>query len=208
MLLCSVRFWQKFLKPLLIENGSHYPPQGFPLASLAPISSAELCATAQTGWLASERVARAAVNENDSQNICLRQFNVCLLHVDMRCDPCNTMFIVKQRSNMRLIEQQMCNAVINKNDWRKDNTEVMYSPSRDVCCVYLHKNLIATIDNNSVEIYDGGWQSNTTKSRLNAIINTLCDGTRCGVFQKQFEWFITDNNETVEFEHGYTFSRN
>ncbi len=53
---------------------------------------------------------------------------------------------------MRLIEEQMCSAVINKNDWRKDNTEVMYSPSRDVCCVYLHKNLIATINNDTVEV--------------------------------------------------------
>jgi hypothetical protein len=112
------------------------------------------------------------------------------------------------RRSMRLIEQQMCNAVINKNDWRKDNTEVLYSPSRDVCCVYLHKNLIATVDNNSVEIYDGGWQSNTTKSRLNAIINGLCDGYKCGVYQRKFEWFIMDNDETdIEFENGYTFAR-
>ena len=109
---------------------------------------------------------------------------------------------------MRLIEHQMCRAVQHRINWRKDNTEVLYSPSRDVSCVYLHKNLIATIDKYQVEIYDGGWQTNTTKSRLNAIINTLCDGTRCGVFQKNYEWFITDNNETVEFEHGYTFSRN
>ena len=108
---------------------------------------------------------------------------------------------------MRLIERQMINAVQHKQDWRKDNTEVLYSPSRDVSCVYLHKNLIATIDNNSVEIYDGGYQSNTTKFRLNALINGLCDGTRCGVFQKNYEWFITDNNETVDFEHGYTFAR-
>ena len=78
-----------------------------------------------------------------------------------------------------------------------------------MCAVYiLHKNLIATIDNNSVEVYDGGWQSNTTKSRLNAIINELCDGYNQGVYQHKFEWFITDNNETVEFENGYTFSRN
>ena len=121
---------------------------------------------------------------------------------------------------MRLIEQQMCSAVINKNDWRKDNTEVMYSPSRDVCCVYLHKNLIATIDNNSVEIYDGGWQSNTTKSRLNALINGLCDGYNQGIYQHKFEWFIRDDNEGMQrshaagyihkdipFQHGYTFSR-
>ena len=108
---------------------------------------------------------------------------------------------------MRKIEQQMCKAVQHRVDWRKDNTEVLYSPSREVSCVYLHGNLIATIDKYQVEVYDGGWQSNTTKSRLNALINELCDGTRCGVFQKNYEWFITDNNETVEFEHGYTFSR-
>ena len=111
---------------------------------------------------------------------------------------------------MRLIEEQMCSAVINKNDWRKDNTEVMYSPSRDVCCVYLHKNLIATIDNNTVEIYDGGWQSNTTKSRLNALINSLCDGINQGVYQHKFEWFIDDNcegSDIIPFQHGYTFAR-
>ena len=113
---------------------------------------------------------------------------------------------------MRLIEEQMCSAVINKNDWRKDNTEVMYSPSRDVCCVYLHKNLIATIDKYQVEIYDGGWQTNTTKSRLNALINGLCDGCNQGVYQHKFEWFINDNcdaykRNVIEFENGYTFDR-
>ena len=112
---------------------------------------------------------------------------------------------------MRLIEQQMVYAVGNKKDWRKDNTEVLYSPSRDVCCVYLHKNLIATIDDNSVEVYDGGWQSNTTKSRLNALINGLCDGYKCGIYQRKFEWFIqddeTDASFTIPFQHGYTFAR-
>ena len=112
---------------------------------------------------------------------------------------------------MRLIEQQMCSAVINKNDWRKDNTEVMYSPSRNVCCVYLHKNLIATIDDSSVEIYDGGWQSNTTKSRLNALINGLCDGYNQGVYQMKYLWYIQDDEDgadfTIPFQHGYTFKR-
>ena len=116
-----------------------------------------------------------------------------------------------QPNDMRLIEEQMCNAVTNKNDWRKDNTEVMYSPSRDVSCVYLHKNLIATIDNNSVEIYDGGWQTNTTKSRLNALIRGLADGYNQCVYQHKFEWFIRDDwNDTqdvIEFENGYTFKR-
>ena len=123
---------------------------------------------------------------------------------------CHTICI-QDTEVMRLIERQMCSAIVNKNDWHKDNTEVMYSPSRDVCCVYLHKNLIATIDNNTVEIYDGGWRTNTTKSRLNALINGLCDGINQGVYQKNYEWFIRDDEDDtafgIEFQHGYTFDR-
>jgi hypothetical protein len=121
------------------------------------------------------------------------------------------MFIVKQTTDMRLIEEQMIDAIRQGKDWRKDNTKVVqFYNDKDypvVTSVFLHGNKIAEIDATTVEIYDGGWQTNTTKSRLNAIINGLCDGTRCGVFQKNYEWFITDNNETVEFAHGYTFSR-
>ena len=121
---------------------------------------------------------------------------------------------------MRLIEHQMCRAVQHRINWRKDNTEVLYSPSREVSCVYLHKNLIATIDKYQVEVYDGGWQTNTTKSRLNALINELCDGYNQGVYQHKFEWFIQDDNEGMQrshaagkihrdipFENGYTFAR-
>ena len=38
-------------------------------------------------------------------------------------------------------------------------------------------------------IFDGGWQTNTTKSRLNALCEYFCvDGE--GVFQKDFQWFV------------------
>ena len=109
---------------------------------------------------------------------------------------------------MRKIEQQMISAIKSRKDWRLDNTEVLYSPSRKVSCVYLHKNLIATISKDEVEIYDGGWQTNTTKSRLNAIINGLCDGRMFSIFQRNFDWYIRDGVVTTEFEHGYTFPRN
>ena len=112
---------------------------------------------------------------------------------------------------MRLIEQQMIDAIKQGKDWRKDNTKVVqFYNDKDypvVTSVFLHGNKIAEIDDSSVEVYDGGWQSNTTKSRLNALINGLCDGYNQGIFQKKFEWFIMDNDETVEFEHGYTFAR-
>jgi hypothetical protein len=54
-------------------------------------------------------------------------------------------------------------------------------------------------------VFDGGWQTNTTKSRLNVIINEFCDGVTDGVFQKNYQWFIKDNNNVVEFESGYVF---
>jgi len=121
---------------------------------------------------------------------------------------------------MRLIERQMCRAVQHRINWKKDNTQVLFSPSREVSCVYLHGNLIATIDKYQVEVYDGGWQTNTTKSRLNALINELCDGYNQGIYQHKFEWFIRDDNEgmkrshaagyihqDIPFERGYTFAR-
>jgi hypothetical protein len=113
---------------------------------------------------------------------------------------------------MRLIEQQMIDAIKQGKDWHKDNTKVVqFYNDKDypvVTSVFLHGNKIAEIDATTVEIYDGGWQSNTTKSRLNALINGLCNPYTQGVFQKNYEWFIRDNDETVNFEHGYTFSRN
>jgi len=117
----------------------------------------------------------------------------------------------QRREHMRLIEQQMIDAIKQRKDWRKDNTKVVqFYNDKDypvVTSVFLHGNKIAEIDATTVEVYDGGWQSNTTKSRLNAIINGLCDGFTCGVYQHKFEWFITDDKLVHQFENGYTFAR-
>ena len=108
---------------------------------------------------------------------------------------------------MRKIEHEMCSAVRNNKDMRKANTEVLYSPSRQVSCVYLHGNLIAVVDKDTVQVYDGGWQSNTTKSRLNELINELCDGRMFGVYQRDFNWYIQDGVIHQPFDHGHTFPR-
>ena len=92
---------------------------------------------------------------------------------------------------MRKIETQMIAAVKGDKNWTKDNTSVIIEDG--VSKVYLHGNLIAEVDDESIKLYDGGWQSNTTKSRLNALLSEF--GYTCGtkqefIFQKQFEWFI------------------
>jgi hypothetical protein len=92
---------------------------------------------------------------------------------------------------MRKIETQMIAAVKGNKNWTKDNTSVIIEDG--VSKVYLHGNLIAEVDDESIKLYDGGWQTTTTKSRLNALLSEF--GYTCGtkreyVFQKQFEWFI------------------
>ena len=108
--------------------------------------------------------------------------------------------------HMRQIERDMLSAIKLGKCWRKANTEV-YTNDNNASLVYLHGNHIATVTYNKVSIFDGGYQSNTTKSRLNAIINGLCDGFTCSVYQHKFEWFITDNKFIHQFENGYTFAR-
>lgn len=107
---------------------------------------------------------------------------------------------------MRKIESQMVAAVKANADWKNSNTSVTYVPENDESRVYLHGNHIATVGDNFVQIFDGGWQSVTTKSRLNAIINEFCDAFKDGVFQKNRQWYIRDNNVTRDFESGYIFA--
>lgn len=99
---------------------------------------------------------------------------------------------------MRKIESQMNDAISTNADWRLSNTSVHYNEESNVSVIRLHGNKIAEVDDDSIKLYDGGWQSNTTKSRLNAILATHgVDGER--VFQKNFEWFVCLWNGTEFF---------
>jgi hypothetical protein len=101
---------------------------------------------------------------------------------------------------MRIIERQMNKAILNSQDWKSDNTEVLYSPERDASYVYLHGNHIATILETSLELYSCGYKTKTTKSRLNAILKE--HGNEARIFQRNFEWFVVDNDKTVPFAEG------
>jgi len=98
----------------------------------------------------------------------------------------------------------MNEAIRNNSDFSKDNTSVIHDPSSGDAYVYLHGNHIATVRNKSMQIFDGGWQSNTTKSRLNALCDEFAYG--CGVFQKNWEWFVSTRGGTVDFEDGLTLT--
>ena len=106
---------------------------------------------------------------------------------------------------MRKIESEMNAAIKSKINFAKANTGVSYDETNDESNVYLHGNHIATVGPNFLTIFDGGWQSVTTKSRLNALINEFCDAFTCGVSQKNFTWFVHDRGTTTQFVNGYTF---
>ena len=107
---------------------------------------------------------------------------------------------------MRKIEQQMNAALANSKNWQSGNTSVHFNEENNTSIVRLHGNKIAVLGDDFLEIFDGGWQTTTTKSRLNAIMNEFCNGVTDGVFQKNYEWFIRDNNVVREFEQGYIFA--
>lgn len=102
---------------------------------------------------------------------------------------------------MRKIETLMNEAINKSVDWKKDNTEVEYYSGFDISRVYLHNTLIAEIGPTYLQMFDGGWQTPTTKSRLNSILQKHGNGER--IFSKNFEWFlVTDNGETIPFVSG------
>ena len=108
---------------------------------------------------------------------------------------------------MRKIEQQMNRAVVNKNDWSNSNTFVDYNSNTNCSTVVLHRTAIAVYDHNTqaLKLNTGGWYSVTTKSRLNAILDQLITGAR--VFQRDFNWFLSYNNQTHDFMDGMILSQ-
>ena len=111
---------------------------------------------------------------------------------------------------MRKIERQMIEAIKSETDWKSDNTKVINFFNDDKECVvtsvFLHDNLIAEVDDTSLTVFDGGWESNTTKSRLNVLINEFCNALTDGIFQKQHVWYVRDNNEVTMWQGAYTFA--
>ena len=102
---------------------------------------------------------------------------------------------------MRKIEQRMNAAILGGFNWSSGNTAV--NNCDGVSHVFLHGNKIAEIGDSEITLMDGGWQSNTTKSRLNAILQVHgLDGER--IFQKNFKWFLDCGDEKIEFVSGMT----
>ena len=105
---------------------------------------------------------------------------------------------------MRKIEAKMNKAMRHFLPFSSGNTTVVQN-DRDMD-VFLHGNHIATLCKISMDLrlFDGGWQSVTTKSRLNALLDEFGGGDR--VIQKDFTWYLVSNldNSRRAFFSGMT----
>ena len=102
---------------------------------------------------------------------------------------------------MRKIEMQMQTAIRNRTDWSKANTSVDFD-QEGFMTVRLHGNRICEMTpSGDLTLSSCGWETPTSKSRLNAILD--CFFTGLGIYQKNFEWFIGSD----EFFDGYKIIR-
>ena len=110
---------------------------------------------------------------------------------------------------MRKIEMEMNSAIRYRRNFSKANTSVRCFKTNGITTdvdVFLHGNHIASLDtaSNQLTIKDGGWQSVTTKSRLNALLDEFAPSM--GIFQKDWIWYLSDrlSGSVVPFISGMT----
>ena len=115
---------------------------------------------------------------------------------------------------MRKIEREMIQAIIDRKSFYKANTSVSIEYAglgkahyKDAyMSIKLHGNEIAKYyynkDNTPLYINHCGWKTNTTKSRLNALIKHL-EGGLSGIYQKNFEWYMkrVSNSDGSVYEY-------
>jgi hypothetical protein len=87
-------------------------------------------------------------------------------------------------SYMKIVTQNAVSCFRNGGNAKFNNTEVV--TENGVSKMYLFGNLIATLEHNVggvMKITNAGWDSNTTKERLNGLPNV-------NIQQKNFVWYL------------------
>ena len=83
---------------------------------------------------------------------------------------------------MRKITEDAIRSFRNNQPFKRGNTQVMIADNARILC--LHGSVIAEMDSNGdLWINDAGWQTVTTKERLNGFPTV-------NIHQKDFRWFL------------------
>jgi len=93
---------------------------------------------------------------------------------------------------MRNITNEAVSAFLDRKPFKKSNMKVQLDFG-GVWKLKLHGNTIASIDEmNMLSISNAGWESNTTKERLNGLPNVRIN-------QKKFQWYLNGNEWNGEW---------
>jgi hypothetical protein len=75
--------------------------------------------------------------------------------------------------------------------------------------VYLHGHKIGKVaPDGTLSVNSCGWETVTTKSRLNALINCFTEFASDGIYQKDFTWWVRYKNVTKLFPSNSWYSFN
>ena len=108
---------------------------------------------------------------------------------------------------MRLIEENILRAIINKENAVLSNTAISFNGKNTKCLINLHGHIIAEIDfsRNSVKLNNRGFESNITKSRMNIVLNSLNIPYRVRQRNRKWEIFNTEKRGEIKaFKNGMT----
>lgn len=96
---------------------------------------------------------------------------------------------------MRVIERNMLSSIARKENFKSGNTQVIFIDKENFE-VRLHGNKIAVgnVNEKSVRISHAGWETNTTKSRLNALLAVN------SINQRNFVWYLDNEKEFNNWE--------
>ena len=102
---------------------------------------------------------------------------------------------------MRKITQEFATSLEEKTNLNKGNTSVQKIGAASYG--YLHNNLIAVFVHNRLHIRTAGWESNTTKDRLNGLLKWF--GIPYAIVQRNFVWYLYDveRKETTPLHECY-----
>lgn len=89
---------------------------------------------------------------------------------------------------MRKITKQSVAAFFAGVEFKGGNMKVATTEAGSI--MYLHGHPIAVRENGSLVISDCGYQTNTTKERLNGVLQHIGAG---GISQKAFVWYLNGN---------------
>ena len=98
---------------------------------------------------------------------------------------------------MRKITSNAINAFMNNNKFSESNTRVILNDGQTE--LWLYNTLIARCTDGKYYVTNGGYETNTTKERLNGLLIAL-DAPK--IYQKNFNWFYDrENGERRDFDY-------